>query len=68
MIAAALERHNGNRTHACEELQVSRWWLVAGGWWLVAGGWCRRSRPTDSVTEYLIAQTPLGVHRVLGLT
>jgi len=61
MIAAALERHNGNRTHACEELQVSRWGLVAGGW-------CRRSRPTDSVTEYLIAQTPLGVHRVLGLT
>ena len=39
MIAAALERHNGNRTHACEELQVSGWWLVAGGWWLVAGGW-----------------------------
>jgi transcriptional regulator with PAS, ATPase and Fis domain len=37
MIAAALERHNGNRTHACEELQVSRWGLVAGGWWLVAG-------------------------------
>jgi transcriptional regulator with PAS, ATPase and Fis domain len=28
MIAAALERHNGNRTHACEELQVSRWGLV----------------------------------------
>ena len=28
MIAAALERHQGNRTHAAEELQVSRWGLV----------------------------------------
>ncbi len=28
MIAAALERHDGNRTHAAEELQVSRWGLV----------------------------------------
>ena len=28
MIAAALERHNGNRTHASEELEVSRWGLV----------------------------------------
>ena len=28
MIAAALERHGGNRTRAAEELQVSRWGLV----------------------------------------
>jgi two-component system response regulator AtoC len=28
LIAAALERHDGNRTRAAEELQVSRWGLV----------------------------------------
>jgi transcriptional regulator with PAS, ATPase and Fis domain len=28
MIAAALERHAGNRTRAAAELQVSRWGLV----------------------------------------
>ena len=28
MISAALERHDGNRTRASEELQVSRWGLV----------------------------------------
>ena len=28
MIAAALERHDGNRTRAAEELEVSRWGLV----------------------------------------
>lgn len=28
MITAALERHGGNRTRACAELQVSRWGLV----------------------------------------
>jgi len=28
LIAGALERHQGNRTHAAEELGMSRWGLV----------------------------------------
>ena len=47
-IAAALERHNGNRTHACEELQVSRWWLGAGGWGLVAEDQDLRTRQLNT--------------------